>query len=424
MLKIVLKVLFYLCAFISIIMFLPGSILLDIKPKAFTHPLPKAFEGALKPNDYLSKATKLFEDKIVGPESLAVFNGKIVTGADDGFIYQIDGNNLKPLVRLIENKCDNEPWNKTNCGRPLGIKFDSKGVLYVVEIDFGVFSVEDIFTNEPKVKQVFDIKETEALGKPSKFLDDLTIDEGAGLNGGHVLYMSDVSTKFDLSQLMLTVGGSDTGRIIKYDINAKTVETIADNLLFPNGLEITDDKSAILFVEFIARQVSKHYIRGPKKGQTEVILTAIPGEPDNIRRSASKQETYWIGVSGLRTSAKPNELDYYLKKPLLRKLLCRVFHLFGNGIELIGSIFNNSLIEEYGYNFKTGLIAMDFLIDDSHGTVIEIDNNGKIINSLHSPNGTISSISEAREVRISENETVLYLGSFVNHYIGKLNLNR
>jgi hypothetical protein len=155
-----------------------------------------------------------------------------------------------------------------------------------------------------------------------------------------------------------------------------------------------------------------------------VILTAIPGEPDNIRRSASKQETYWIGVSGLRTAAKPNELDYHLKKPLLRKLLCRLLHLFGNGIELIGSIFHNSLIEEYGYNLKTGLIAINLLIDDSHGSVIEIDKNGKIVDSLHSPDGTISSVSEAREVRISDNETVLYIGSFVNHYIGKLNLNR
>lgn len=266
MLTFVIKVLFYLCAFVSVIMFLPGSILLDIKPKAFFHPLPKVFEGALQQNDYLSKATKLFEDKIVGPESLALFEGKIVTGADDGYIYEVDGNNLRPLVKLDGN-CEGEPWNRTKCGRPLGMKFDSKGTLYVVEPDLGVFSIENIFENDPKISLILDIEETKVLGESSKFFDDLTIDEGQGLNGGDVLYISDVSTKFDFTEFVLIVGGSDTGRIIKYDINAKTIEKIADNLLLPKGLEITDDKNAILFTEYIARQVFKHYIRGPKKGQ-------------------------------------------------------------------------------------------------------------------------------------------------------------
>lgn len=129
-------------------------------------------------------------------------------------------------------------------------------------------------------------------------------------------------------------------------------------------------------------------------------------------------------MTSARTAAKPNELDYYLRKPLLRKLMCRLLHLFGNGIDFIGNIFDNSMIKEYGYNFKTGLVVMPMFLKDSYGTVIEVDKNGKIITSLQAPDSTISLISEAREVRVNDKETILYLGSFANNFIGKLNLKR
>ena len=127
MLKSIIKYLLYLCAFVSIVMLLPGSILLDIHPKAFYQVLPKSLTGALKPNERLFDTTKLFEDQLFGPESIAHFNGKLVTGSADGFLYQIDGNNLKPILKLVEKSCATNPLNNTRCGRPLGLKFDSKG---------------------------------------------------------------------------------------------------------------------------------------------------------------------------------------------------------------------------------------------------------------------------------------------------------
>jgi hypothetical protein len=344
MLKTLLKYLLYLCAFVTVVMLLPGSVLLDVKPKAFLHHLPKAFEGPFKPNERLSQTTKLFNDEIFGPESLAVFDGKLVTGAADGYLYQLDGTSPKPLLKIVEKSCFENPYNTTKCGRPLGLKFDSKGVLYVVEPSVGVFSVKNIFTNNPKVELVMDIDETQVLGQSSKFLDDLTIDEGAGLNGGHVLYLSDVSVKFDLFECILSVLGTDLGRIVKYDVNAKRVESVAENILFPNGMEISDDRNAILYNEFVARRVIKLYIKGPKKGESEVLMKELPGEPDNIRRSASKKETYWVGLFSARTAAKPNELDYYLRKPLLRKLYCRLLHLFGSAIHFVGNLFTNTMI--------------------------------------------------------------------------------
>lgn len=427
MLKLILKYLLYLCAFASFIMLLPGSILLDIKPKAFFHPLPKTLTGALQPNERLSSTEKLFEDTLLGPESLAVFNGNAVTGSADGFIYQIDGHlKLKPLIKLVEKSCALNPHNASRCGRPLGLQFDSKGTLYVVEPSIGVFAIEEIF-KRPKPRLVFDIEQTSVLGKSSKFLDDLTIDEGSGLNGGHVLYISDVSDKFELFQCGLIIAGSEMGRLIKYDINAKKVESIAENLLFPNGVQITDDRNAILVNEFVSRQVVKAYIKGPKKGETEVIVKHLPGEPDNIRRSASKKETYWLALFSGRTTARQNELDYYLKKPLLRKLVCRLFHMFGSGIEYMGNLFRVSMIAEFGYDLKNGKQIFEYIFDNNsedYAMIVEIDVNGEIVDSLQASDRSLTRLSEVREVRINENETVLYLGSYINDYLGKLVLKR
>ena len=158
-----------------------------------------------------------------------------------------------------------------------------------MEPSVGVFSVENVFGKTPKTNLVLDIDDTRVLGKPSKFLDDLAVDEGSGLNGGHVLYISDVSVKFDLFQCGLIIFGSDMGRLIKYDINANKVESVSENLFFPNGVEMTDDRTAVLVNEFVNRQVVKVYTKGLKKGQSEVLVKHLPGEIDNIRRSASKR---------------------------------------------------------------------------------------------------------------------------------------
>ena len=427
MLKSIIKYLLYLCAFVSTIMLLPGSILLDIHPKAFYYALPKGFSGPLKANERLAEASILFEGELAGPESIGVFNGKIVTGSADGFLYQIDGDLLKPLLKLVDKSCVTHRYNTTKCGRPLGLKFDSKGTLFVVEPSVGVFSVDNVFGKNPKVSLVFDIDQTAVLGKASKFLDDLAIDEGAGLNGGDVLYISDVSVKFDIYQCNLIIFGSDMGRLIKYDINAKKVESIAENLLFPNGVELTDDKTAVLVNEFLSRQIDKVYIKGPKKGQLEVLVKHLPGEIDNIRRSASKKETYWVSVLTARTAGKPNDLDYYMKKPLLRKLACRLVYLIGSGIEFVGSIFNNDLVKEFGIDMKNGREFNGLIFNDksqNYGMIIEIDSSGQIVDSLHASDLSLTRLSEVREVRINEKQTVLYLGSYANNHLGKLILNR
>ena len=137
--RLIFRLLFYSIVFISIVVLLPGNILLDIECKQFNYLLSEQLAVDMQSNEKLSTKTKLFQNELFGPESLAHFNGKLVTGSSDGFF----ATNI---------------YNTTKCGRSLGLRFDSKGTLFVIEPNIGVFSVHNIFDNKPEVELVFDIK--------------------------------------------------------------------------------------------------------------------------------------------------------------------------------------------------------------------------------------------------------------------------
>ncbi|XP_054162193.1 adipocyte plasma membrane-associated protein-like [Oppia nitens] len=398
MIKLMFKIALYFGVFIALILILPANILLDIDPKPRDRQLPEEFVGPFKANDALTQSSVILKNQIVGPESIAQFNGRLITGAEDGYLYEVNDNNVKRLLRLSEKSCYQiNPYNRSKCSRPAGMRFDSKGTLYVVDPNIGVFLVKNIFTKTPKVELVFDIEDTKALGgQSSKFFNDVAIDEGAGLNGGHVLYVSDISVRFDFFEMMFTVFGSDTGRIVKYDINARKVESVVKDILLPNG---------------------------PKKGES-AILADLPGEPDNIRRSVdTKCETYWVALGSARTASKPSNIDFYMDRPLMRKFLCRFTHLLGSAITSVGDILNVSALQEFGSYFKSGFILGAILFKDSsrnYGMIVEIDINGNIIQTLHGNHEIYTLLSEVREVRINDKQSVLYIGSFINDYILKL----
>lgn len=96
-----------------------------------------------------------------------------------------------------------------------------------------------------------------------KYMGHLVIDEGAGHNGGHVLYITIASTTKDLNYWVTMVMEPDrTGIVVKYDVNLNKAEVIQKDMWYPTSVEITDDKQAILVAEFSSRKVIKIYIKG------------------------------------------------------------------------------------------------------------------------------------------------------------------
>lgn len=348
---------------------------------------------------------------------LLLVTGKVYASLGDGRIVQVLANRLITVTLLDPEQLGLEQCAKVHnagrCGRPLGLKFDSKGMLYTADPYHGLYSV-NVTTGESNL--IVGISES---GLGARFLDDLALIEKD--NGHVVFYFSDASTEWDLYDVAYVVAEHDrSGRLLSFDTESGKVTVELDKLPFPNGLEVTEDKSALLMCSFNDRLIYKYQIAGPNKGKLTTLVSSLPGEPDNIKRSRDPQrESYWIGLFTARNKHMPHlTLDTWNNLVYLKRFAVRAQRLVGFCIEKLGIWLGNDFLSSLGFDIKTGHIMN--LGSCNYGMAIEIDVNGVILNSLHSPDGSTCALSELFEVRQTETERHFYLGSFANPYLGKL----
>jgi len=403
--------------------------LVEINPRDLGNPPLPDFKGPLAVNDILSQASILFSGQLSGPETLLPHEGFLYFGVSDGRILRKklaiatpEEEKYQEVARLSASCKYYGLVDQKACGRPLGLRFDSKGILHALDAYSGVKKI-DVKTGKI-LSSSFDSTIFNTSARPIIFLDDFVLDEAAGTNGADVYYLTDSSEKWEVDYVNMIVLEKETsGRLIKYDTGSKKMTILLEGLSFPNGIELTDDKSAILFNELNRRQTLKHYIRGEKSGQTEVLIANLPGYPDNLRRSSEKnKETYWIALYEAMNPKNPNPLVIYLEShPTLTKHILQGSYNFGSIIDSIGDFTGIHLLKTIGYMFKTTAIfqKLDFA---SKGLAIEVDMEGKILRSVHSPDGKMTHLSEVRHVEEGI-KSVLYLGSYYNKHLGKVVLN-
>lgn len=368
---------------------------------------------------------------------------KIYTGVFGGHVVRIEENEAVPIAKIGDGKCD-VAWEFHKCGRPLGLRFNSKGILYVVDAYHGLHKIESVTSKTPKVTQLLPLSATEGLkGGLSRFFDDITVDEGAGADGGDVIYISDVSTKWDLSKCINTlIEHESTGRLLKYDINSQKLTIAAADFVFPNGVQITDNKEAVILCEFGNQQLVRVFINGPKTGKTElfaqlpgnftmqlfvwirliiILQYNVKGECDNVRRSGNaEQETYWVAYASVRNASNPLLSDRFARRPLFRKFMVRVSYLTGTLVEGLGNLFNFEFFRTVGFSLKSGTQFLFLLYASDYGMITEVNANGKIITAYSSPDGKTTHLSEVCEMKGAKDERILYIGSYSNSYLARL----
>lgn len=335
-------------------------------------------------------------------------------------VVRIGDSKVVPVAKIGDSKCD-EPWKTEECGtRPLGLRLNSKGRLYVVDAYKGLCAIDNIDTTTPQALGLLPLSATRSLtGGESKFFDDITIAEGAGKRGGDVVYISDVSTKWDLSNFPYGLIEHDiTGRILRFDTDSYELSVVDDGFVFPNGVQITDDADAILICELGKQRILRTFISGPRYGESEVFAN-LPGECDNVRRSANPTvESYWVAFAMARNSSNPLLLDRLGESPLIRKFLGRFLHLFGVIIETIGELVYSESLKAIGYSFKKGMPLL--MLDQCYGMIAEYDIDGNVLSAYYSLTGETSHLSEVLEVEGDNGDRILYLGSYSNSYLGRL----
>lgn len=374
--------------------FLPVS--MDFEPVAYNVSLP-AFEGPLKQNLVLDSGKMLFQQKLLGPESFAVKDGIIYTATKYGGVFAVD-----PVKETITKVADTGSdcagsFEEEKCGRVLGLRFAPNGDLYGVDAYKGLVKI-DIRTGKVEIL----VANGQYVGNSRLlFGDDLDFDEDG------VIYFSQASRRWGLQQIMWLVLEHDTtGRILTYDPKTKKSGVLVDGLGFPNGVQMSVDKQSLLFTEINKKRVMKYQLKGADKGKLSVFADQMPGGPDNIRSTV--RGTYWVAIDFARSDKTPFITEFIAPYPLLSKAFARFCFVTGQALKAIGQYVDHPVLREWADQVENGKFLVHVV--PKRGVVVELDQSGKILRSLHSSHYTL--ISEVLELNGH-----IYLGSFINPYL-------
>ncbi|NWR77623.1 APMAP protein, partial [Centropus unirufus] len=387
----VFRVTFLTLAASLIVPLLGVTVLLDcpIDPQPIRQVEPPLLTGVLEPNIDLRKAERLWENQLVGPESIANIGDVLFTGTADGKIIKIEDGEIHTVARIGHGPCGTREDEPT-CGRPLGIRVGPNNTLFVADAYYGLYEV-DPSTGETKMLVS---TKTPIEGQKLAFVNDLTV-----TRDGRKIYFTDSSSKWQRRDyLFLLMEGTDDGR--QYDTVTKEVKVLMVGLRFPNGVQLSPAEDFVLVQETTMARIRRqsgyltvlsitfrYYVSGLMKGGADMFVENMPGLPDNIRLSSSGG--YWVAMAAVRPNPGFSLLDFLSEKPWIKRMI----------FKLLSQETVTKFVPKYSL-------------------VVELSETGSYRRSFHDPSGgTVAYVSEAHE-----HNGYLYLGSFRSPFICRLNL--
>ncbi|KAI4466958.1 strictosidine synthase-related [Holotrichia oblita] len=202
-------------------------------------------------------------------------------------------------------------------------------------------------------------------------------------------------------------------RLIHYDVKTGTNVVLIDNILFANGVALSDDEEYVLVAETGRSCVHRYYLKGPHKGNKDVFIDGLPGLPDNI--NSDGQGGFFLPLMAARDDYTPIPTQVLGSFPLFRKLAARMMGLGELGFSLANRVYSMEIFERAIH--LIGHFSVISFVLPSRCTIVHVSKTGEIIDSLHANNRKAIGISDAY---IFNGE--LFLGSPLNDYIGRITL--
>ena len=180
-------------------------------------------------------------------------------------------------------------------GRPLGFKLWS-GQLLVADSLKGLLSL-DLQTGQLLVLA----NRASDTGDVINYCNDLDVD----LETGDVFFTSSTQlpVAYDgargfydtmLCYLLDALRGARSGRLLRYSAATRQTDTLLTDLAYANGVALSGDASFVAVAETNRARVLKHWLAGPKRGETEVLVRDLPGLPDGVSRASDGG--FWIAL--------------------------------------------------------------------------------------------------------------------------------
>lgn len=321
--------------------------------------LPRAFFDQNFPlNNELQRIEKLGEGYLDRPEDVCLDkNGVLYTATRDGWIKRMHKNGSW------------EQWCEIGGDGLLGITISKSGSLIVCDDEKGLLKVDDDGVT---------VLASHLDGTKIRFADDV-IEASDGS-----LYFSVASNKFGLHEWYLDVlEAKPNGQLLKYDPSMNETTIVLTHLHFANGVALSSDEHFLIVCETWKYRCLKYWLKGEKRGETEIFVDNLPGGPDNI--NLAPDGSFWIALLELTSSG----YEFVHTSKVLKRCI---------------SIFPRLYNRVMGMNTKA--------------SVVNVGIDGKILKKFDDLNGKLTRfVTSAVEF-----EGHLYLGSLNTNYIGKLTL--
>jgi sugar lactone lactonase YvrE len=276
-----------------------------VKPVAWEAQAAPGYAGQWAVNSDLAGLNKIDLKGFSGPEDVTSrqIDGKtaIFTTSHQGSILRID-----PETGEVTE------FAKTG-GRPLGLEFAPDGNLIVADAMRGLLSISP-------AGEVTLLTERVTGGTEFLFTDDLDI-----AADGRVFF-TDATTRFSAkatgdtltASILDLMEHSSNGRLLMYDPATKQTTIVKEGFNFGNGVAMCPEDKCVFVADTGTYAVWRIWLEGKGAGQTDIVLTNLPGFPDNLNRAPDG--TYWLGLTSPRLAA----IDKLAAKPFMRKLVMRL----------------------------------------------------------------------------------------------------
>ncbi len=312
-----------------------------VQPVSYTMPAAPEFVGPTAENDALSEAELVaLPGGTIGPEDLAVLpDGRVYTADLAANLWRIDG----PQPVLVDQLG----------GRPLGIDAGPDGAIYIADSFRGLLR----WTGPGELEILADAID----GAPIVYANQLDVARDG------TVYFSNSTDRFDPRTMggtkptsVLTVWEqSDAGYVARRAADG-TVEKIADGFVYTNGVALSPDEDYLLIAETGRARLHRHWLKGPRAGETELFMENLPGYPDNLEPMGDG--TFWLAFASPRLST-----EALMPYPLARKMIWR-----------LGPMVRPAPVER--------------------GHLIQFDETGRILQSLQDPAGHLGITTGGRPV--------------------------
>ncbi|AOK90980.1 SMP-30/gluconolactonase/LRE family protein [Paenibacillus polymyxa] len=322
-----------------------------VQPAKWFAPSAPSFEqaGPWQQNNKLSSA-ELVTDAPKFPEFITFDKvGNLYTGDSDGKIYKV-AFDTKGNPQKAQLYADTQ-------GTPNGLMFDASGNLIVTDVKKGLLSVD------PSGKVT--VLANQVDGTPIYLANELDIAKDG------TIYFSDTSN-YGSVVFKEIAENKPHGRLLKYDPVTKQTTVLLEGLYFANGVALSADEDFVLVAESYHYQLTRYWLKGPKKGTSDIFVDNLAGFPDNITRD--DQGHFWVGLFTTRIPF----VDQMHGSPWLAGMMAKL---------------PQSLLSGASAPVK-------------HGLAVELNPQGKLIGSWHDPEGSLYGVTTA-----VNHDGYLYIGT-------------